>query len=100
MSIEFKDAVRIDLIYEGIATPLPLIFPLFLFLFLSELTWFTKGLRLPYQLDQSKVKVYVRIDLIYEGIATEVLSFVWTFCCLSSELTWFTKGLRLNYLTN
>ena len=36
---------------------------------LSELTWFTKGLRLNTAPDKS-ARVKVRIDLIYEGIAT------------------------------
>ena len=62
--------VRIDLIYEGIATlSMFALWPLHL---LSELTWFMKGLRL--------TTLNVDIELAH---------------CSGSELTWFMKGLRL-----
>ena len=62
--------VRIDLIYEGIATHFYFCSKLNSF-FMSELTWFTKGLRLSvFRPKLSITPSLVRIDLIYEGIAT------------------------------
>ena len=112
--------VRIDLIYEGIAT-LPSSSSLSSSTMPgSELTWFTKGLRPHSSILPNRFASSVRIDLIYEGIATyscqRFIVFFFAGCpnwpdlrrdcdifCpfisidslpSMSELTWFTKGLR------
>ena len=68
-----KFQVRIDLIYEGIATAVVPANPDVEF-FWSELTWFMKGLRLVNSESRFSPNLFpVRIDLIYEGIATRGL---------------------------
>ena len=66
--------VRIDLIYEGIATPLR-IQRYGLGYKWSELTWFMKGLRPSAPgCPCASAPRRVRIDLIYEGIATSAIA--------------------------
>jgi len=119
LKIEQHD--RIDLIYEGIATYKYMTRYAQRLQHMTELTWFTKGLRLndiggiyTYPASLTELTWFTkglrllllsahcarwfpdRIDLIYEGIATYIRILhrsrgAWT------ELTWFTKGLRPNY---
>ena len=86
-------SVRIDLIYEGIATVLA--YFLLIYVKLHGPNW--PDLRRDCDLClffQRPPLWNVRIDLIYEGIATcscGIIHLTYT----PSELTWFTKGLRL-----
>ena len=112
--------VQIDLIYEGIATHVPLKRTTWVNNVRSKLTWFMKGLR---RYDNSLFFVrssflspnwpdlwrdcdlfswffsfylsyrFVQIDLIYEGIATLRFRHLQS-VCQESKLTWFMKGLR------
>ena len=83
---------QIDLIYEGITTPVGWI--VMVCVLSTKLTWFMKGLR------PKCGRCYChllcngdQIDLIYEGITTANVVNTWQLSS-TTKLTWFMKGLR------
>jgi len=73
-----------DLIYEGIATDVPIFIFLFWHISKTTKTWFTKGLR-PGDNPAAKTRRRDDEDLIYEGIATHDQCFQCLFCSTDDE---------------